>query len=46
MVNRRLGQILVSSLLLAPTHAPAGGDRAVDGDPVDLATGLNIREHD
>ena len=37
--------MVVSSLLLAAASSPTGGGRATAGDPVDLATGLNVREH-
>jgi YD repeat-containing protein len=45
--RRRLtAGIIVSSLLLAGAASGTGGDRVTDGDPVDLATGLNVRERD
>ena len=37
--------MVVSSLLFAAANPPTGGDRATAGDPVDLFTGLNVREH-
>jgi len=45
-MTRRLSAVMVvSSLLLAAANPPTGGDRATAGDPVDLFTGLNVREH-
>jgi YD repeat-containing protein len=38
--------MVVSSLLPAAANPPTGGDRVIAGDPVDLFTGLNVREHD
>jgi len=47
MVYGRLSAVMIaSSLLLAAASSPTGGGRATAGDPVDLATGLNVREHD
>jgi YD repeat-containing protein len=47
MVCGRLRAVMIaSSLLLAAANTPTGGDRATDADPVDLFTGLNVREHD
>jgi Domain of unknown function (DUF6531) len=45
---RRLATITVVSgfLLAAAAVSPAGDDRATAGDPVDLFTGLSVREHD
>jgi len=38
--------MIASSLLLAAASTPTAGGRALAGDPVDLATGLNVRDHD
>jgi len=48
MACRRLATVMVvaSLPLAAATASPTGGDRATAGDPVDLFTGLNVREHD
>ena len=47
MICGRLRAVMIaSSLLLAAASSPTGGDRATDADPVDLFTGLNVREHD
>jgi len=45
---RCLATVMIASslLLVAATASPTGGDRATAGDPVDLFTGLNVREHD
>jgi hypothetical protein len=44
--RRALVVMLFSSLLLAGLASGADDGRATGGDPVDLATGINIREHD
>jgi hypothetical protein len=47
MVSGRLRAVMIaSSLLLAAASTPTGGDCATDADPVDLFTGLNIRDRD
>jgi hypothetical protein len=47
MARRGLAAVMVaSSLLLAAADPPTGGDHATAGDPVDLFTGLNVRDHD
>jgi hypothetical protein len=48
MVRRHLATITVASslLLVAAAVPPAADDRATAGDPVDLFTGLSVREHD
>lgn len=44
----RFRALIVASIIFAVTSADpsAGQERAVDGDPVDLFTGLHTREHD
>ena len=44
--RRALVVMLFSSLLLAGLASGVDDGRATAGDPVDLATGINIREHD
>jgi YD repeat-containing protein len=44
--RRALVVMLFSSLLLAGLASGGDDGRATAGDPVDLATGVNIREHD
>jgi hypothetical protein len=48
MVRRHLATITVASslLLVAAAVPPAADDCATAGDPVDLFTGLSVREHD
>ena len=46
LCGRLRAAMIASSLLLAAASSPTGGGRATAGDPVDLATGLNVREHD
>jgi YD repeat-containing protein len=46
LCGRLRAAMIASSLLLAAASPPTGGGRATAGDPVDLATGLNVREHE